>query len=76
MEIVNWLDEKGVRNLPRIPTNCNVLDDDDIDNVWNYILSRSSTGSSKTGKNWSVRPNLLYKVRLIIYMKKLYAVVI
>lgn len=57
-EIVDWLDSTGVTSLPRIPTNCNVLDDDDIDKVWTYILSRKT---KTLEKNWSCRPNLIYK---------------
>lgn len=61
-EIVQWLEDKGVRSLPKIPTNCNVLDDEDIDSVWKYIMSNNSKSSLEVGKNWSARPNLLYKV--------------
>ncbi|ODM95979.1 5'-3' exoribonuclease 1 [Orchesella cincta] len=62
-EIVNWLDDRGVRNLPRIPTNCNVLDDDDIENVWKHVATTKnpSLANSTELNIWSVRPNLLYK---------------
>jgi len=66
-EMVDWLDEKGVRDLSRIPTNTNLLDDDDINLVWQYTL-KNKFKSHSTVKNWAVRPNLLLKV-LLIHLK-------
>lgn len=67
MAIVQWLDEKGVRDLPRIPTNCNVLDDEDIETIWKYIVERKQDAAGPVQRSqWTVRPNLLYKVFIFI----------
>lgn len=61
-EMVEWLEEKGVRDLPRIPTNTKLLDDEDIDSVWKYILKHKSPSKKTTIKKWTVQPNFLLKV--------------
>lgn len=61
-EMVEWLEEKGVRDLPRISTNTKLLDDDDIDSVWKYILKNKLNSNRTSTKTWTVAPNLLLKV--------------
>jgi hypothetical protein len=68
-EMVEWLEEKGVRDLPRIPTNTKLLDDEDIDSVWKYILKNKQSSKPQSIKKWSVQPNLLLKVILFIKIK-------
>jgi hypothetical protein len=62
-EMAEWVEQRGVRDLTRIPTNTKLLDDDDIDAVWKYILKNKSAVQKPTIKKWSVRPNLLLKVK-------------
>jgi hypothetical protein len=66
-EMVEWLEDNGVRDLPRIPTNTNLLDDDDIDTVWKYILKHKNPSKPLVVKTWTVPPNLLLKVCKSLY---------
>lgn len=59
--LLKWIEEKGLKNLPRVPINSNILDDEDVCMLWKHIYSKKAK-SSTSRKFIKVRPHELYKV--------------
>jgi hypothetical protein len=64
--ILDWLESRGVKELARIPMNSQILDDDDVHDVWTHVLERRARNkaASKKMEVLSLKPSSLYKVNV------------
>ena len=65
--ILDWMETHGVKDLARVPMNSNILDDDDVHDVWTHVLSKKVRKDvlPKKTKILSLKPNVLYKVLVL-----------
>jgi len=63
--ILKWIDDSGVKDLARVSMNSNILDDDDVHDVWTHVLENKSPDYTLPKKTavLSLKPNSLYKVK-------------